>query len=102
MQKQGKLIVFEGISGTGKETQAKLLSEYLTKRHNETGEPLGAFEARELLGRKRAAYQSVLKSIPHIRINADQTIEAIHTEIIGCLHAPDRTKTVKRGSGRYP
>lgn len=28
----GKLIVFEGISGTGKETQAKLLHEYLATR----------------------------------------------------------------------
>lgn len=30
--KKGKLIVFEGISGTGKETQAKLLSQYLTRK----------------------------------------------------------------------
>ncbi len=29
---KGKLIVFEGISGTGKETQAKLLQNYLTKK----------------------------------------------------------------------
>jgi dTMP kinase len=29
---QGKLIVFEGISGTGKETQAKLLKEYLNSK----------------------------------------------------------------------
>jgi len=31
--KQGKLIVFEGVSGTGKETQAKLLQRYLEKKH---------------------------------------------------------------------
>ncbi len=30
--KKGKLIVFEGISGTGKETQAKLLLDYLKKK----------------------------------------------------------------------
>ncbi len=30
--KRGKLIVFEGISGTGKETQAKLLRQYLAKK----------------------------------------------------------------------
>ncbi len=29
---KGKLIVFEGISGTGKETQAKLLKEYLVSK----------------------------------------------------------------------
>lgn len=31
--KKGKLIVFEGISGTGKETQAKLLEEYLSRKN---------------------------------------------------------------------
>ncbi len=30
--KRGKLIVFEGVSGTGKETQAKLLQKFLTKK----------------------------------------------------------------------
>ncbi len=30
--KRGRLIVFEGISGTGKETQAKLLQKYLATR----------------------------------------------------------------------
>lgn len=29
---KGRLIVFEGISGTGKETQAKLLKQYLAKK----------------------------------------------------------------------
>ena len=33
---RGKLIVFEGISGTGKETQAKLLKEYLVQKHIKT------------------------------------------------------------------
>lgn len=31
--KRGKLIVFEGVSGTGKETQAKLLQKYLAAHH---------------------------------------------------------------------
>ena len=30
--KKGKLIVFEGVSGTGKETQAKLLQKYLAAK----------------------------------------------------------------------
>lgn len=30
--KRGKLIVFEGVSGTGKETQAKLLQKFLKKK----------------------------------------------------------------------
>lgn len=30
--KKGKLIVFEGVSGTGKETQAKLLQKFLKKK----------------------------------------------------------------------
>ena len=34
--KKGKLIVFEGISGTGKETQARLLSAYLTRQKVKT------------------------------------------------------------------
>jgi len=31
--RHGKLIVFEGVSGTGKETQAKLLQKYLAAHH---------------------------------------------------------------------
>lgn len=52
------------------------------KRHNQTGEALGKFETRELLEKKRAAYRSVLKTIDHIHIDATQSIEQIHTQIV--------------------
>lgn len=54
----------------------------IMKRHKETGEALGKFETKELLAKKRAAYQSVLKSVPHIRIDASKSIESIHTQIV--------------------
>lgn len=34
--KRGKLVIFEGISGTGKETQAKLLAAYLKQKNIKT------------------------------------------------------------------
>ena len=49
MDTKGKFIVFEGTDGSGKSTQMKLLSQYLTERavpnfctHEPTGSPFGA------------------------------------------------------------
>lgn len=54
----------------------------ITKRHNETGEPLGKFETLEQLSQKRAAYQEVLKSIKHVRLDVNQPIKTIHQTIL--------------------
>jgi dTMP kinase len=178
--KKGKLIVFEGVSGTGKETQAKLLQKFLTKKgipshivfhpspelksllrrqasplaeiqllakdraHRVTqdiapalargewvislrnyvsamvyqgdtgnvqridiqpdylfyfdispeiamerivsrGETRGKYEKIILLEQKRKKYMSVLRHIPHVTIDADQSIEHIHTFITSRL-----------------
>lgn len=55
------------------------------KRHNETGEALGKFETPELLRQKTDAYHSILKRIPHITIDASQSIEKIHHDITSRL-----------------
>lgn len=55
------------------------------KRHSETGEALGKFETPDLLRQKADAYQSVLKHIPHITIDASQSIEKIHQDITSHL-----------------
>lgn len=191
--KKGKLIVFEGISGTGKETQAKLLQEHLTSRKipstivyhpspelkeilrqwrkkrkidyisesyflladrydrvrqvikpaldrgewvislrswvsalvyqaktrsdreylkkefawfepkadylfyfdldtdkafariKKRGEPIGSFETKEKLLAKRIVYKTVLRTIPHITIDASGSISAVHRRLISCL-----------------
>lgn len=54
----------------------------IMKRHERTGERLGKFETNELLAQKREAYQSVLKAIPHVTIDARESIESIHTQIV--------------------
>lgn len=58
----------------------------ITKRHNETGEPLGKFETPEFLAQKRTAYQTVLKSVKHDTINATRSIEEIHKQIVNSIH----------------
>lgn len=55
------------------------------KRHKETGESLGKFETPNLLHQKADAYHSVLKHIPHIWIDASQSIEKIHQDITSHL-----------------
>ncbi|OGG29682.1 dTMP kinase [Candidatus Gottesmanbacteria bacterium RIFCSPLOWO2_01_FULL_49_10] len=57
----------------------------IMKRHKETGEALGKFETLGHLAQKRVAYQTVLKSMTHIRIDARQSIEDIHNRIIASL-----------------
>ncbi|MBI5620602.1 dTMP kinase [Candidatus Gottesmanbacteria bacterium] len=54
----------------------------ITKRHNETGEPLGKFETLEHLSQKHTAYQEVLKSMKHVHIDASMSIDAIQTQVI--------------------
>lgn len=53
----------------------------ITKRHEETGEALGTFETPEHLAQKRASYQQVLQTLPHIRIDASHPIKMIHQDI---------------------
>ncbi len=180
--KVGKLVVFEGISGTGKETQAKLLQKFLKRKHIvahivfhpspelknilfawrkqrhissatelylfladrrsrveqiinpalargewiislrsylsayvyqgdgkefqkfepkadwlfyfditpaaarrrilKRGELIGKFETQKLLHEKRNIYKKVLRTIPHVVIDAGQTLEHIHKQIV--------------------
>ncbi len=58
------------------------------KRHKETGEVLGKFETPELLRQKADAYHSVLKRIPHVTIDASQSIKKIHQDIISHIRFP--------------
>lgn len=53
----------------------------IEKRRRETGEPLGYFETKEHLYEKRKKYELVLKTIPHVRIDASQSVETIHRNI---------------------
>lgn len=54
----------------------------IKKRHDETGEAMGKFETPDHLAEKRAAYQEILKSIKHVRLDASKSIEKIHQDII--------------------
>lgn len=53
----------------------------ITKRHKDTGEPLGKFETPERLKEKRDAYEEVLSQVPHVRVDAGASIEAIAAHI---------------------
>ncbi len=58
------------------------------KRHNQTGEALGKFETPELLRQNADAYHSILKRITHVTIDASQSIEKIHQDIISHIRFP--------------
>lgn len=59
------------------------------KRHDETGEPLGKFETKFYLSEKIRDYESVLKDIAHVPIDAHGAIESIektiHSHLISFL-----------------
>jgi dTMP kinase len=53
----------------------------IMKRNRETGEALGKFETLEKLTEKRDAYREVLSQVPHKKVDAALSIEAIHAQI---------------------
>lgn len=57
----------------------------IMKRHEQTGEPLGTFETLKALTLKQASYRSVLKTIDYVRIDASQSIDHIHTQIVNLV-----------------
>lgn len=57
----------------------------IRKRHEETGEPYGKFETPEYLKEKNQAFRRVLADIPHVPIDAGQSIEKIHKNIMNAL-----------------
>ncbi len=64
----------------------------ILKRHQETGETIGKFETLYRLKEKRRAYQKVLQTITHTRVDASLPIEALRASIVSSLakHVPKR------------
>lgn len=56
--------------------------EVSMKRIVSRGEILGKYETPKLLHEKRKKYKTVLQNIPHIDIDASQSIQSIHKEIL--------------------
>jgi dTMP kinase len=87
VNKKGAFICIEGLDGSGKTTQAKLLAKKLRKSHNAvyTAEPsqgkIGAFiRERCLYGEKR------LSSVIEALLFAADRIEHVETEVLPALH----------------
>ena len=87
MNKKGTFICIEGLDGSGKTTQAKLLAKKLGKSHSAiyTAEPsrgkIGAFiRERCLYGEKR------LSSVIEALLFAADRIEHVETEVLPALH----------------
>jgi dTMP kinase len=87
VNKKGAFICIEGLDGSGKTTQAKLLTQKLRKSHNAvyTTEPsrgkIGTFiRERCLYGEKR------LSSIIEALLFAADRIEHVETEVLPALH----------------
>ncbi len=54
----------------------------INKRHEKTGEAIGKFETIEALREKYQRYHEILASIPHVVIDAGQSINHVHKQII--------------------
>jgi dTMP kinase len=87
VNKKGAFICIEGLDGSGKTTQAKLLTEKLRKSHSAvyTAEPsrgkIGTFiRERCLYGEKR------LSSVIEALLFAADRIEHVETEVLPALH----------------
>lgn len=87
MNKKGTFICIEGLDGSGKTTQAKLLTKKLRKSHNAvyTAEPsqgkIGIFIRNSYLyGEKR------LSSVIEALLFAADRIEHVETEVLPALH----------------
>jgi dTMP kinase len=87
VNKKGTFICIEGLDGSGKTTQAKLLAKKLRKSHNAvyTAEPsrgkIGTFiRERCLYGEKR------LSSVIEALLFAADRIEHVETEVLPALH----------------
>lgn len=87
MNKKGTFICIEGLDGSGKTTQAKLLVKKLRKSHNAvyTAEPshgkIGTFIRNSYLyGEKR------LSSVIEALLFAAERIEHVETEVLPALH----------------
>ncbi|HUT17327.1 MAG TPA: dTMP kinase [Acidobacteriota bacterium] len=87
MNKKGAFICIEGLDGSGKTTQAKLLAKKLRKSHNAvyTAEPshgkIGTFIRNSYLyGEKR------LSSVIEALLFAADRIEHVETEVLPALH----------------
>ena len=87
MNKKGTFICIEGLDGSGKTTQAKLLAKKLRKSHNAvyTAEPshgkIGTFIRNSYLyGEKR------LSSVIEALLFAADRIEHVETEVLPALH----------------
>jgi dTMP kinase len=52
------------------------------ERHKKTGEPIGQFESQSELTKRLHKYHQILRTIPHVTLNAERTVDQIHKEII--------------------
>ena len=65
----------------------------IRKRSRETGEPLGKFETLDLLIKKIQAYKTVLADLPHISVDASQSVESIEKIIRSNLFPLESQRT---------